>query len=449
MDPSVEQLDADARAAAAAAAQAEVARAAAQAEAEKAAEDPAATLAGIFKAIKESGDKIDKIESKLDTVTSSLDSLNVRADKTEEKLKKQKEFFSGSGLIDEHKDDLKSLILGTMVENKDQLVSADDLDKLSRVSEGFTADLDKVTQQLTTTDGRVAKLQSKYDQIQTSASSPQTPASSEPLEALATIVAGVITKSKTPGSDPPGDTPPPTGAGSMEDNDPNAYSGSSFPRHLIFFEGKAADNDIVFNPQVNPSLQLRLWQEKSVSFPYFEDLLLPWEGYLYGKEFITLYHKRAVSYLMETPQYQTEGGRTGELLYTKFAVYELGKTALAALKSIQDQLLGIMDPDDENLYKYRREPWKDVRSGRVDYGRYMTRSLLVYTAPCYRNTPLRLENDLPVPTSAAVFVEEQRKFVKLTNPNHVLNEHVPTRPDCNRRRVFLDLVRQILCPFVQ
>ncbi|EGB04316.1 hypothetical protein AURANDRAFT_67320 [Aureococcus anophagefferens] len=65
-----------------------------------------------------------------------------------------------------------------MVENKDQLsmVSADDLDKLSRVSDGFTAGLDKVTQQLTTTDGRLAKLQSKYDQIQTSASSPQTPA---------------------------------------------------------------------------------------------------------------------------------------------------------------------------------------------------------------------------------------------------------------------------------
>ena len=61
---------------------------------------------------------------------------------------------------------------------------------------------------------------------------------------------------------------------------------SSFPRHLIFFEGKSADNDIVFNPQVNPSLQLRLWQEKSVSFPYFEDLLLPWEGYLYGILFI-------------------------------------------------------------------------------------------------------------------------------------------------------------------
>ena len=99
MDPSVEQLDADARAAAAAAAQAEVARAAAQAEAEKAAEDPAATLAGIFKAIKDSSDKIDRMELKLDTVTSSLDSLNVRADKTEEKLKKQKEFFSGPGLI--------------------------------------------------------------------------------------------------------------------------------------------------------------------------------------------------------------------------------------------------------------------------------------------------------------------------------------------------------------
>ena len=90
------------------------------------------------------------------------------------------------------------------------------------MSDGFTADLDKVTQQLTTTDGRLAKLQSKYDQIQTSASSPQTPASSEPIEALATIVAGVISKSKTPGSDPPGDTPPPAGAGLMEDNDPNA-----------------------------------------------------------------------------------------------------------------------------------------------------------------------------------------------------------------------------------
>ena len=45
----------------------------------------------------------------------------------------------------------------------------------------------------------------------------------------------------------------------------------------------------VFNPQVNPVLQLRLWQEKSVPFPYLEleDLLLPWEGYLYGTEFIT------------------------------------------------------------------------------------------------------------------------------------------------------------------
>lgn len=56
-------------------------------------------------------------------------------------------------------------------------------------------------------------------------------------------------------------------------------------------------------------------------------------------------------------------------------VYELGKTATVALKMIQDQLLGIRDQNDKNLYKYRREPWKDVRSGRVDYGRYMTRSL--------------------------------------------------------------------------
>ena len=103
MDPSAEQLDADASAAAAAAAQAEVARAAAQAEAdakekaEKAAEN-AATLAGILRAITDSSDKIDKIELKLDAVTSSLDNLNVRADKTEEKLKKQKDFFSGRAL---------------------------------------------------------------------------------------------------------------------------------------------------------------------------------------------------------------------------------------------------------------------------------------------------------------------------------------------------------------
>ena len=87
-------MDAEARAAAAAAAQAEVARAAAQAEAdakEKAAES-AATLAGILQAIRDSSDKIDKIELKLDAVTSSLDGLNVRADKTDERLKKQKDF---------------------------------------------------------------------------------------------------------------------------------------------------------------------------------------------------------------------------------------------------------------------------------------------------------------------------------------------------------------------
>ena len=172
MDPNAEQLDAEARAAAAAAAQAEVARAAAQAEADakEKADENAATLAGIFKAIKDSSDKIDKIESKLDAVTSSLDGLNDRADKTDEKLKKQKDFFSGPGLIGEHKEELRSLILGTVVENKDQLsmVSVDDMDKLSRVSDGFSADLDKVVQKLSTTDGRLSSLQSKYDQIQTS-----------------------------------------------------------------------------------------------------------------------------------------------------------------------------------------------------------------------------------------------------------------------------------------
>ena len=60
---------------------------------------------------------------------------------------------------------------------------------------------------------------------------------------------------------------------------------------------------------INPVLQSRLWQEKSVSFPYFEDLLLPWEGYLSGTEFITEYHERAANYLRHNPQYQTEGGR--------------------------------------------------------------------------------------------------------------------------------------------
>ena len=126
MDPDAEQLDAEARAAAdaaAAAAQAEVARAAAAAEADakaKAAES-AATLAGILQAIKESSDKIEALGLKLDAVTSSLDGLNDRADKTDERLKKQKDFFSGPGLIGEHKEELKPLILGTVVENKAEL----------------------------------------------------------------------------------------------------------------------------------------------------------------------------------------------------------------------------------------------------------------------------------------------------------------------------------------
>jgi hypothetical protein len=65
------------------------------------------------------------------------------------------------------------------------MVSADDMDKLSRVSDGFTADLDKVVQQLSTTDGRLSSLQSKYDQIQTS--SPQTPVVGDSVGKLATI----------------------------------------------------------------------------------------------------------------------------------------------------------------------------------------------------------------------------------------------------------------------
>ncbi|EGB02724.1 hypothetical protein AURANDRAFT_68621, partial [Aureococcus anophagefferens] len=86
-------------------------------------------------------------------------------------------------------------------------------------------------------------------------------------------------------------------------------------------------------------------------------------------------------------------------------------------------------PSDPNLGFYDiRVVNKDLENKTLVFPAY---DLLVYTAPCYRNTPLRLENDLPVPTSAAVFVEEQRKFVKLTSPNHVLNEHVPTRPECH------------------
>ena len=81
-----------------------------------------------------------------------------------------------------------------------------------------------------------------------------------------------------------------------------------------------------FNPLVNPVLQLRLWQEKSVSFPYFEDLLLPWEGCLFGAVFVTEYHDRAATYLRENSEYSTEGGRANKILYTKFTVYELGNT---------------------------------------------------------------------------------------------------------------------------
>jgi hypothetical protein len=57
--------------------------------------------------------------------------------------------------------------------------------------------------------------------------------------------------------------------------------------------------------------------------------------------------------------------------------------------------------------------------------------ILVDTAPCFRNTQLRIKNDTTVPPSAVLFVEEQRKFVGLVDPSHVRNEHVPTCLDCH------------------
>ena len=53
----------------------------------------------------------------------------------------EKAFFSGPGLISEHKDELRTLILGTMVEGKAEL---------SMVSANFTADLTRVTEKLST-----------------------------------------------------------------------------------------------------------------------------------------------------------------------------------------------------------------------------------------------------------------------------------------------------------
>ena len=52
-----------------------------------------------------------------------------------------KAFFSGPGLISEHKEELRTLILDTMVKGKANLsmVSADDLNKLSMVSADFTS----------------------------------------------------------------------------------------------------------------------------------------------------------------------------------------------------------------------------------------------------------------------------------------------------------------------
>jgi chromosome segregation ATPase len=121
MDANAEQSDARAAAdAAATAAQAEVARAAVAADAQAA--ENASLLAGILQAIRESNDKIEsldrKFDTKFDTLSSSIDGLNLKT--------------------------------------------------LSTVSEGFTADLNKVTRQISTTDGRLSSLQSKYGQIQTS-----------------------------------------------------------------------------------------------------------------------------------------------------------------------------------------------------------------------------------------------------------------------------------------
>ena len=73
-------------------------------------------------------------------------------------------------------------------------------------------------------------------------------------------------------------------------------------------------------------------QEKLVSFPYFEDLLLPWEGYLFGIAFITEYHERAVSYLRDNPQYQTEIAFTA-------VQYVTGRQPRAATATLLEQNL--------------------------------------------------------------------------------------------------------------
>jgi len=126
MDANAEQSDRDARAAAdaaATAAQAEVARAAIAADAQAA--ENASLLAGILQATRESNDKIESLDRKFDTkfgtVSSSIDGLKDRADKTDERLKKQKDFFSGPSFLGEHNEESKSLILSTVVENKAEL----------------------------------------------------------------------------------------------------------------------------------------------------------------------------------------------------------------------------------------------------------------------------------------------------------------------------------------
>jgi len=85
--------------------------------------------------------------------------IDDRADKTDKKPKDYKAFFSGPGLISEHKDELRMLIKDTMVEGNAELSV-------------FSADLTKVTERLSTTDGRISSLQSKFDQLQTSEASP-------------------------------------------------------------------------------------------------------------------------------------------------------------------------------------------------------------------------------------------------------------------------------------
>ena len=104
-----------------------------------------------------------------------------------------------------------------------------------------------------------------------------------------------------------------------------------------------------------------------------------------------------------------------------------------------------------NLYKYRREPWKDVQSGRVDYGRYMTRSLHLHNVLSATTALLKFyRGDGNNLTSTNLQFETMMSLARHPNASNGLLYHVwhqiinlngvDTSAECREMEIQLDIL---------